>query len=86
MKKDFKVPFGYSNSKEYYQPKYADTENEFFYTYGTLFWKPSIILKSDTKNTSFKIPVLNQKRIKVFIEGITSKGSLISIEKILKLE
>ena len=86
MKKDFKVPFGYSNSKEYYQPKYADTENEFFYTYGTLFWKPSIILNSDSKNTSFKIPVLNQKRIKVFIEGITSKGSLISIEKILKLE
>ncbi len=78
------LPFGFSKSKEYYQPKYYSTSSDIFKNYGTIFWKSKILMDKDTY--TFKVPHLNQKNIKIYIEGITSEGSIIFEEKAIQLK
>lgn len=81
--KSIKPPLGFANTKEYYQPKYFSTSGQEFNKFGAIFWKPNITLKNH--NYSIKVPTLKHKKIKVFIEGITENGNLVSEEKLLKL-
>lgn len=84
--KSHKVPFGFAIEKEYYQPRYISTQNETFYNYGTVYWKPNIKIEKTIHSTNFKFPSLNQKKVIIYIEGINEKGQLISEEKILSLK
>lgn len=81
--KEYKIPFGFSVEKEYYQPKYFSTEHEVFKENGAIYWKSNVNIESES-TMILKFPKLNQKKVKVFIEGVTEKGELIYIEKILK--
>jgi len=40
----------------------------------------------DKDTYTFKVPHLNQKNIKIYIEGITSEGSIIFEEKVIQLK
>ncbi len=82
--KNIKIPFGFSNEKTYYQPKYHSTSNNIFKKYGAIYWKPKIILKNG--NTTFTTPTLNNKNLKIFIEGITDDGKIIYEEKIINIK
>ncbi|WP_299834512.1 hypothetical protein [uncultured Tenacibaculum sp.] len=73
----YPVPLGFSVEKEFYQPKYASTQSKIFKNYGTLYWNPNITLEPNVNTLDFKIPHLNQKDIKIFIEGIGANGELI---------
>lgn len=68
---------GYAPTKEYYAPKYKSYTNSLFEKYGTIHWFDDIYLD---QNGHGKIKVLNtmQPQIKLFIEGMTVKGDLIS--------
>jgi hypothetical protein len=77
---------GFSESKEYYQPKYSTLPTETFESYGTLHWEPKINLGKNNIYTSLKVPVLNQKKMVLFIEGLTSDGSFILEKKIINIE
>lgn len=77
---------GFSESKEYYQPKYSTLPTELFESYGTLHWEPKINLGKNNIYTSLKVPVLNQKKMILFIEGITNDGSFILEKKIINIE
>lgn len=81
----YKVPYGFSKEEAYVGPRYASTSNELFKSYGAIHWESYIEL--DEKD-SFKIkfPRLDQKEVKVYIQGITKDGSLVSYEKILNLD
>ena len=70
---------GFTKGKKYYKPNYYSTSNDIFKNYGAIFWKPNIVLKEN--NSSFNIPHLKQDKIRVFIEGISSDGSIIFEEK-----
>ena len=85
-KKDYIVPFGYAIEKEYYQPQYGSNSDNAFKHYGAIFWAPSITLQESEKEHFIKIPTLNQESIRVFIEGITNKGKLISVEKVINIK
>ncbi|MBL4642928.1 MAG: hypothetical protein JKY44_04980, partial [Flavobacteriaceae bacterium] len=80
--KTTKVMFGFHVPKEYYMPQYTSNTNQIFKEYGAIFWIPNITLSNST--TTLKIPILKQKEVKILIEGITSNGSIIYEEKILK--
>lgn len=75
---------GFSNTKKYYQPKYYSTTSDIFNNYGAIYWKSNIEI--DKANYTFKIPHLNQKSIKFYLEGIASDGSLIYEEKVITIE
>lgn len=71
------VKHGFAKEKKYYQPNYPSYLNETYKNYGTLFWKPSIVINGNS-STTFNIPQNMQKEVSVFIEGITESGKLIS--------
>lgn len=68
---------GYAPTKEYYAPKYKSYTNSLFEAYGAIHWFDDIFLNQEGHG---QIRVLNtlQPRIKLFIEGMTVKGDLIS--------
>lgn len=80
----FTTPLGYSKQKKYYQPKYSSNTSKEFKNYGTIYWEPNIDLKDD--NFLLKLDHLNQKHLKLFIEGISEDGKLIRTEKIIDLK
>jgi len=76
-----KVPFGFHVPKEYYTPKYTSHTNKLFRDYAAIYWIPNITLTNSS--TPLKIPLLNQKEVKILLEGITSDGAIIYEEKTL---
>ncbi|QXP72663.1 hypothetical protein H0I31_02895 [Tenacibaculum sp. AHE15PA] len=78
-----KLPYGFSNDKEYYNPKYPSYSNKTYQHFGAVYWKSNIKIPANS-SISFKIPKNQQKKIKMFIEGMSEKGKVISEEIILK--
>ena len=74
---------GFTKGKKYYKPNYYSTSNDIFKNYGAIYWSPNIVLNKE--NLTLKMPHLNQDKIKVFIEGVTSDGSIIYEEKTITL-
>ena len=74
---------GFTKGKKYYKPNYYSTSNDIFKNYGAIYWAPNIVLNKE--NLTLKMPHLNQDKIKVFIEGVTSDGSIIYEEKTITL-
>lgn len=68
---------GYAPTKEYYAPKYKNYTSSLFAKFGTIQWLADIYLDQDGLG-SFKILNTMQPEIKLFIEGMTEKGDLIS--------
>ncbi len=66
-------------------PKYNSTHDDGFLKFGTIHWIPSINT-NEKGEFNFSIPNLNQKTIKVIIEGISSEGDLISMTKTLIID
>lgn len=83
---NYTIPFGFSESKKYYTPKYIDVNNDSFRKFGAIYWEPNIEIDSKNISTNFKLPLLNQKEITIFIEGITEEGKLISTKKTITIE
>lgn len=78
---NLKSPVGFMTEKEYYSPKYPSYLAKDFKKYGALYWKPSIEIKPN-EAFQLKIPMRLQNRMKLFLEGITSKGKFVSESKI----
>lgn len=74
---NIQVPVGFATEKEYYNPIYPSFTNETYQKYGCVFWEPTINIKANSSKT-IKVPLNSQKELKVYIEGITNSGKLIS--------
>ncbi|SNR17224.1 hypothetical protein [Tenacibaculum jejuense] len=81
----YKIPLGFHVQKEYYKPKYTATNSDTFKKYGAIHWEPNIALDTIKKEYTFAFPHLNQKDIRVYIEGISKEGKLISLEKVINI-
>lgn len=68
---------GFSRNKEFYAPKYKSYTAREFKDYGSIAWKPYTFFEPESNN---EIKVFNtaQPELKLFIEGITADGTLIS--------
>lgn len=79
------LPLTFTSPKKYYTPKYVYYNTEFFRDYGVIDWIPNAQLDA-SNNLSLKFLDTNTKEINVFIEGTTSKGKLISEEKLISID
>lgn len=79
------IRYGYAKINEYFNPGYEDYESIAFKKYGALYWKSNIPITSN-EPVSIKVPLKNQQGVKVFVEGISEDGTLISIEKKIDLK
>ncbi|WP_334055869.1 hypothetical protein [Polaribacter sp. P097] len=77
--KEFFLPVGFSKEIEYYSPKYPSFLDQTYINYGAIFWKPLISIDKNSMY-DFKVPINQQKNIKVYLEGISSSGKLITKE------
>ena len=83
---DYKLYYGYTGNKEFYSPNYAEKSLDNVKDLRTtLFWNPWITL--DKTNQKFKITFYNNDistAFRVILEGMDSKGKLVSINKLLQ--
>jgi len=79
----FKLPLVFSAQKKYYVPKYRNTGDSFYKTYGVIDWKPKLTVDSNG-NVSLKF-AKPRIPITLFIEGIANDGSFIFEEKTISL-
>ncbi len=78
---------GYSTAEIFNSPVYKSTKENFIKKDNrtTLYWNPSVIINSDNK--TFPISFYNSdncKKIRVIIQGITSSGKFVYLEKIIE--
>lgn len=76
---------GFAKIIPYKNSIYSSTEGIGFTNFGIIDWIPNIIPNEDG-NFSFQIPNLNQKKVKLLIEGFSGDGKLISEIKTVNLE
>ena len=67
---------GYELQKTYYNPKYNSYSTKLFQEYGSIDWKPQVLM--DAAFTDLMVLNTLQKNIKLYIEGFTLSGELIS--------
>ncbi len=79
----YKVKKGFSQTKDYYSPEFKTYSTETFLHYGSVFWIPEISIAPNSVKT-FKIPTKLQEEIRMYLEGVSESGSLISKKTILK--
>ena len=65
-------------------PEYESFDSNGFNKYGTIFWEGNI--ENEGSVVKLSIPNLNQKSVKILIEGISADGKFISEVKTLSLE
>ena len=56
-----------------------------FVKFGVIDWQSNVVVNGKTP-TTIQIPILNQKKLKLFIEGIGKDGTLISMEKEIDID
>ncbi|MDX1761661.1 MAG: hypothetical protein R3218_05860, partial [Christiangramia sp.] len=72
---------GFAESKEFYAPRYNSYNNEIFKNYGVVDWFPTLTLE----NQSAAIQIFDTRQpVKLFLEGMTSDGALISEEILIE--
>jgi len=73
---------GYSKIMPFKNVGYLSTQNEGFVNFGVINWIPNI-MTDENGAFKFDIPKTGQKNIKLFIEGFSADGKLISETKII---
>lgn len=81
----YPIPKGFSTIKPFKNIDYTSTSNTGFKSFGLINWIPNIVT-NENSNFSFQIPNLNQKKVKLLIEGFSGDGKLISEIKTVNLE
>ena len=81
----FSVNYGFEDYKPFQNSLYTSTDDEGFKNYGVVNWIPKI---SNENNVffNFKIPNMNQKTVRILIEGMSKTGAFISTTKTIQLE
>jgi hypothetical protein len=74
---EIKLNTGFTQEKEYYEPKYPSFLNDTFNNFGALYWKSNIVIEPKSSVT-INIYKHYQKEIKAFIEGLDEDGRLFS--------
>jgi len=75
---------GYSKIKPFKNVGYLSTKNEGFVNFGVINWIPNI-MTDENGEFKFDIPKTGQKTIKLFIEGFSADGKLISETKVITI-
>ncbi|WP_297797003.1 hypothetical protein [uncultured Eudoraea sp.] len=75
---------GFTKPNKYYEPKYSDYDSTVFQQYGTVNWQPAM-LTNDKNQVDFSFPKQEQPKVKVYIEGMSTDGKLLSTVKTVQL-
>jgi hypothetical protein len=82
--KSFEFPLSFAREKEFYVPKYEVYNDAFFEQFGIMDWIPDGKIDA-SGNLNFTVYNPANSNMKLFIEGATDEGDLISEVKVLNL-
>ena len=82
---DVLVKNSFVKSKEFYRPKYTSLTSRDFKNFGVIHWEPNLVTNQKGQVT-VKLPGDGPANIKVYIEGLSEDGSLISHVQEIDLE
>ncbi|HLF52224.1 MG2 domain-containing protein [Flavobacterium sp.] len=82
--KSFLIKNAFAAENIFIMPEYESFDSNGFNKYGTIFWEGNI--ENEGSVVKLSIPNLNQKSVKILIEGISADGKFISEVKTLSLE
>jgi len=74
---EFEIKNAFSKIDVFKNNDYASTANKGFQNFGVVSWIPSIITQENGE-FKFSIPNMDQKKVKLLIEGFSADGKLIS--------
>ncbi|RRQ50674.1 hypothetical protein DZC72_09130 [Maribacter algicola] len=80
----FAIENGYAQPEEYFAPDYPDYTSSIYKSYGAIYWKANVSIDSRGP-TTITVPIKNQRKIWVNVEGMSSDGSLVSFKKRITL-
>ena len=75
---------GFAQPIKYFNPGYINYESTEFKRYGALYWNSNIMIKENQFN-SIMVPTYGLNKFKIFIEGMSESGKLITVEKSINL-
>lgn len=81
----FEIKNAFSKIENFKNISYTSTNSKGFQNFGILNWIPSIMTQ-DNGEFSIVIPNMNQKKVKVLIEGFSADGHLISEIRTIDLQ
>ncbi|MEM8926909.1 MAG: hypothetical protein AAGC45_01805 [Bacteroidota bacterium] len=82
--KEIIIARGFDNPQPFKRPQYFETDNTSFKHFGVLGWESSLPGFNDDM-LKFKIPVENEEKIMVVIEGYSDSGKIISENHLIAL-
>lgn len=85
-KKDYlslPITNGFTFPREYFDPGYTNYDSNEFIKYGVVSWLPEVTLKRN-ESAKVTIPMMNQTRFLLVIEGMDAGGNLISTKEIIE--
>jgi hypothetical protein len=80
----FLIQEGFTKPQEYFDPGYGQLESSLFQRYGVINWKSRINVTNDIP-TSITIPTYGQNKIRLYVEGMSINGGLVSQEKTISI-
>lgn len=77
---EIEIPLTFTSPTKFYAPKYSFYSSRFYKEYGVIDWFPNLKV-DETGAISFKIHPNQTNNFKIFIEGTTNNGALLSETK-----
>ncbi len=82
---EINIKNGFNPSENYKSPNYTDLDSPIFQKYGTLDWK-AFLTTNNTGKSVFTLDNKGLKRVRLFIEGVSTKGRIISWEQDIQIQ
>ena len=80
----FVIENGYARPQDYFSPNYAAYRSSLFRYYGAIDWKSNINVGIDVP-TSITIPIKDQDKIRLNIEGMTGNGQVVFESELIQV-
>ena len=77
----FPIPIGFSRTQTYFTPNYPDYSSFLYKKYGAIWWESELEVNSEVPY-SITVPLNEQQKVKVIIEGMSPNGLLYHTEQI----
>lgn len=75
------LPEGFSRAQSYFSPNYPDYTSFLYKRYGAIWWESQLGVNSEVPHM-ITVPLNEQKKVKIIIEGMSANGILYHTEQI----
>lgn len=83
--KTYIIKNGFAKNENFKNTSYKSYADKGFENFGIINWIPNILPDDNTGEFEFQIPDMNQRKIRILLQGFASDGTIISEEKTITI-